>query len=1133
MAGNTPPQNSGREDPKGEKADHDDDDLSPRAAASVFSTANNNSNNNNNTLATASPPPPPPPSRSQHGALSILSERPHSAAAAAAAVQSDRTPSSPSDESKGTQTEKTVPSWLKAAYRKFPRKSSQKSQHDYEHDHDDQNESSIQVNNPSVLLPPRGPSPSSSASSAPPARDGAGSGSGSGDGNSRSGSMRIDALLGFRLRPAAGAGRPGDEFAPQEPLLVGMAMAGGDAGAGADCGGVGRREDAEWTERSPVGGSLAEATSLAGVGERGVELGEGGRREGHEEGVLEEMEEVRVMLRGGAGTEEGESEGEGEGDGEDKTGGPAGDGKVKPRKSVKREIPKEVIAIRQMLQANPGMATHPFAIQGEAAIEALLDDTFSPTHELNLRNVKLMALVQSQRSALDFQTVMEKQLRSEMREVYAANAELRGKLAAAEEQRGGDGDRDDAEKCQKKCRELEKRIEEMQAEINEYEDGNFMTEDDCAQMSADRDRRHQEDTEDLKADIEKGKREHSSLQNKFKELEKVHEQTKQELLVEKGSNSKVFREIKVNELKQANDKIEELEEENKRAIKAQEERFARREESLARHTQCVADADAQVRKLNEQHDAELVALRQKHLATEERIAALESQLKVANDVKDILARQMGSRTEAATAAQTALEKRIKDLELTLGNAGPAKVAELKRQIADLNDQASDIAALKAEVARLQRALEECEGEKKNKPDTDKSLQEQIKEVRRRARESIDKLYGQGEELSKRGVATDEQLVVYLEQQNKTLRNQNEALEEKAKTAGAGRTEEPVLDPTRVGYSPEAFEKYKSLAENVERMNAEIRTCRAEHRPKAEEINRAALEASKNMNAAWERKMELLRAAAKVKKDAEKAKSAEKRRKRRQWAERVLDKAEVYKQRAKDAATARAAIAAQGGLAEIKKQAGYLEEETKLLEAKAKVREAQEKQAALEADIKKLDEAREEDAKMLNPYKKWLADSKSRNTSLIAMEKLTKDIEELLDQSLPITHPERVQARVDSRYAYGWQQVNGAIYAINDALVKMQAKRALYGKQEGDCAAATESGNLAVRLATDFSKKFEDRKDPQLIARSALWAAIAQYYSGDGETAQKLLETVVPKHGLLRRWTAARLRKERKDTIRDL
>ncbi|KAJ5041291.1 uncharacterized protein L3040_005838 [Drepanopeziza brunnea f. sp. 'multigermtubi'] len=867
------------------------------------------------------------------------------------------------------------------------------------------------------------------------------------------------------------------------------------------------------------------------------------------------------------------------------------------------------------------MATHPFAIQGEAAIEALLDDTFSPTHELNLRNVKLMALVQSQRSALDFQTVMEKQLRSEMREVYAANAELRGKLAAAEEQRGGDGDRDDAEKCQKKCRELEKRIEEMQAEINEYEDGNFMTEDDCAQMSADRDRRHQEDTEDLKADIEKGKREHSSLQNKFKELEKVHEQTKQELLVEKGSNSKVFREIKVNELKQANDKIEELEEENKRlktesetktkasskdliskddctaltaaavqeaadkikeleneveklkasaktssedliskddctaltaaavqeaadkikeleneveklkasaktssedliskdeckaltasAIKAQEERFARREESLARHTQCVADADAQVRKLNEQHDAELVALRQKHLATEERIAALESQLKVANDVKDILARQMGSRTEAATAAQTALEKRIKDLELTLGNAGPAKVAELKRQIADLNDQASDIAALKAEVARLQRALEECEGEKKNKPDTDKSLQEQIKEVRRRARESIDKLYGQGEELSKRGVATDEQLVVYLEQQNKTLRNQNEALEEKAKTAGAGRTEEPVLDPTRVGYSPEAFEKYKSLAENVERMNAEIRTCRAEHRPKAEEINRAALEASKNMNAAWERKMELLRAAAKVKKDAEKAKSAEKRRKRRQWAERVLDKAEVYKQRAKDAATARAAIAAQGGLAEIKKQAGYLEEETKLLEAKAKVREAQEKQAALEADIKKLDEAREEDAKMLNPYKKWLADSKSRNTSLIAMEKLTKDIEELLDQSLPITHPERVQARVDSRYAYGWQQVNGAIYAINDALVKMQAKRALYGKQEGDCAAATESGNLAVRLATDFSKKFEDRKDPQLIARSALWAAIAQYYSGDGETAQKLLETVVP------------------------
>ncbi|KAI9048402.1 hypothetical protein LZ554_007238 [Drepanopeziza brunnea f. sp. 'monogermtubi'] len=1023
MAGNTPPQNSGREDPNEEKAD---DDATPRAAASVFPTAYNN-NNNNNTLATATPPPP---SRSQHATLSILSEQPHSAATATT-VQVDRTPQSPNDESKDTKSEKAVPSWLKAVYRKFPRKSSEKSQHEHEHEHEhghgheDQDESNIQIKQPSVSAPPRGPTPSSGsgsssgASSAPPARDGGGGG---GNGNFWSESTRIDALLGFRLRPAAAAaGRLGDEFAPQESLFVGMARAGGDAASGADSGGVGKSEDAEWTERSPVVESSADATSLAG-----------------------------------------------------------------------REIPKEVIKFREAIQANPGMATHPFAIQAEAAIEALLDDLLSPTHELSLRNVKLVTLAQSQKSALDFQAVMEKQIRSEMREVYAENVELRGKLAAAEEQRGDDGDGDDAEKCQKKCQELEKRIEEMQAEINEYEDGNFMTEDDCAQMSADRDRKHQEDTEDLKADIKKWKREHSSLQNKFKELEKVHEQTKQELIVEKGSNSAVFREIKMNELKQANDKIEELEEENKRLktesetkTKASSEGLISRDDCTALNAAAVQDAADKIKELeneveklkasaktssedliskhdctalnaaavqeaadkikeleveveklkasaktsSEENDAELAALRQKHIdnggvATGERIAALESQLKVANDVKDILARQMGSRSDAATAAQTALEKRIKDLELTLGNAGPAKVAELKRQIADLNDQASEITVLKAEVARLQRALEECE-------------------------------------------------------------------EEKAKTAAAGRTGEPVLDPTRVGYSPEAFEKYKSLAEHIERMNAEIRICRAEHRPKAEEINRAALEASKNMNTAWERKMETARAAAKVKKDAKKAKSAEKRKKRRQWAERVLDKAEVFKQRAKDAATARAAIAAQGGLAEIKKQAGFLEEETKLLEAKAKVREAQEKQAVLEADIKKLDEARAEDAKVLNPYKKWLADK------------------ELLDQSLPITHPDRVQARVDSRYAYAWQQVNGAIYAINDALIKMQAKRALYGKQEGDCAAATEFGNLAVRLATDFSKRFEDRKDPQLIARSALWAAIAQYYSGNGETAQKLLGTVVP------------------------
>lgn len=124
-----------------------------------------------------------------------------------------------------------------------------------------------------------------------------------------------------------------------------------------------------------------------------------------------------------------------------------------------------------------------------------------------------------------------------------------------------------------------------------------------------------------------------------------------------------------------------------------------------------------------------------------------------------------------------------------------------------------------------------------------------------------------------------------------------------------------------------------------------------------------------------------------------------------------------------------------------------------------------------------------------------------------MNALTGGTEKAVGDYSNLTDSERVEARAHTQHALAWARVDFVIYAVDDALLKMQAQRVLRGKQEGDCATATEFANLARRLATEFNEKFEERQDPGLTARSDLWAAIAYYYSGDGATAQKSLDDV--------------------------
>lgn len=318
-----------------------------------------------------------------------------------------------------------------------------------------------------------------------------------------------------------------------------------------------------------------------------------------------------------------------------------------------------------------------------------------------------------------------------------------------------------------------------------------------------------------------------------------------------------------------------------------------------------------------------------------------------------------------TAEERDLKKEIREAKQKIGklkrelkDAQGNYLPERNRLRSQVERYKKDLDDCEQKLKACQKKLEDCEAGRKRKPDGRKTLREQIKEIAEKVRTNNSMVHGQAAGLSEMGIATEQQQTAYLEQENRKLRDQIEDLErERFEEEPEEELEgEPELDPTKIGYSPEAFAKYQGLRAEIERLNEIVRN----QHPKAEELNRVAEEASRNMAAEYERRIETATA---------RAKKADKQERRQQRAQKALEKAAARKQKARDGKVDPRTV---GVLAKIQKNSELL----KRRDEERAARRPRAKQAQLDEVLAQLREARERDAANLNPYQQWLKDSKS-------------------------------------------------------------------------------------------------------------------------------------------------------------
>ncbi|CAL3967705.1 unnamed protein product [Diplocarpon coronariae] len=191
--------------------------------------------------------------------------------------------------------------------------------------------------------------------------------------------------------------------------------------------------------------------------------------------------------------------------------------KVKPR--AEGLLPAAVIEFRRIAQ-EPGHDAHLTIQKALIAIEAALALSLGPSRDIVGDSIKLRSVAEAQVNAMSAQASMIEKQKEEVASVCPRLAGVQDELTAvkenaemvAENKSKNEGREKLRSDCEAKVKQLQEEVKELRDQLNEYEDGAFITEDDCAALSAEKERFHAFEIEDLCADVAKAIRERDALQ---------------------------------------------------------------------------------------------------------------------------------------------------------------------------------------------------------------------------------------------------------------------------------------------------------------------------------------------------------------------------------------------------------------------------------------------------------------------------------------------------------------------------------------------------------------------------------------------------------------------------------------------